>query len=314
MPLKTITKIFLFVILISAVSISTHGCGNTDNVSERDSNLSNHRITERIGTIASEKIQESSGLTSSKCHEEVLWTHNDSGNSAELFAISPDGSLLGIHNFTGLVNRDWEAIASYKSTNGKCFLYIGDIGNNTQSKQEHIIYRVEEPTVYANLDSLSSNTSETSEYILFTYPDGYHDSETLLVHPASRDIYIITKSLENPAFVYKFSDPIFDGRKVALEKVGILKLPSIPYGAVTDGDISPNGKRVFLVDYFGGFEYVLADDATDFDNIWQQQPIKYDAGQRSQGESAAYSLDGKFVYTTSEGSNSPVYRIFIYND
>ena len=66
----------------------------------------------------------------------------------------------------------------------------------------------------------------------------------------------------------------------------------MPNGFLTGGDISPDGKRVILCDYFGAYEIVLPEKAKNFDEIWKEKPLIVELGEREQGEAVGYSADG----------------------
>ena len=76
----------------------------------------------------------------------MLWTHNDAGNDALIFGMDTAGKHLGTWRVANAQNVDWESIATYKDPSGKCFLAIGDIGDNDEVRAELEIYRVPEPT------------------------------------------------------------------------------------------------------------------------------------------------------------------------
>src|SRR5205823_7980777 len=97
---------------------------------------SNYNPPVVVGTIRSHDITESSGLAASKCQENVFWTHNDSGDDAFIFAINAAGDDLGTWKVPNATNYDWEDIAETKDSRGKCFLYIGEIGDNQRKRPE----------------------------------------------------------------------------------------------------------------------------------------------------------------------------------
>ena len=107
---------------------------------ENDQNKSSNRNSKNysepkiVGTIKTKEIDESSGLAASKCTEDVFWTHNDSGDGAYIFALDSNGEKLATYKVKNADNNDWEDIAEIKDSNGECFLYIGDIGNNSRTK------------------------------------------------------------------------------------------------------------------------------------------------------------------------------------
>jgi hypothetical protein len=71
---------------------------------------------------------------------------------------------------------------------------------------------------------------------------------------------------------------------------------------ITGGDISPDGTRLILCDYFNAYELsVTANSRKKFDDIWTQEPTIVNLGERQQGEAICYRLDGRAVLATSEG-------------
>ena len=62
-------------------------------------------------TLADERITESSGLAASRRHPGTVWTTNDSGDEARLFAVDArSGRTVGVHRY-GAPVRDVEALA-----------------------------------------------------------------------------------------------------------------------------------------------------------------------------------------------------------
>jgi hypothetical protein len=208
-------------------------------------------------------------------------------------------------------NDDWEDIASFKDASGKCFLYIGDTGDNKQRRTEHKIYRVAEPATKDVGESSRKQPLQTAapEIVRYSFPDYKQDAEALMVHPKSGEIYIVTKRISGPAGVYKLSPAFGNDSVIKLDKVAEISVPAIPNGLITGGDISPDGLHVALCDYSQGYELTLSAGETNFDAIWQQQPEPIDLGKRPSGESICYSLDGSALYATSEGKNAPVIEV-----
>ena len=82
------------------------------------------RVTPRIhGKLDSDLITESSGLVKSRTQNNVFWTHNDSGDSARLFAVDSHGKLImpsDTTSYNGITvysaeNIDWEGITTDNS-------------------------------------------------------------------------------------------------------------------------------------------------------------------------------------------------------
>ena len=321
---RNITKIFTSVIFLGAICLIFSSClsissNNGKNAGEREQTVAAvvYEKPKVVGAIKSDEIRESSGLANSPCQAEILWTHNDSGDAALIFALDKTGKRLATYKVTGAKNTDWEDLAIRRengSGGGECFLYIGDIGNNTRSRGELTIYKVKEPKVFGSGETDSSKknplSTEAAEAIKFEYPNGErHDGETLIVHPAAGDIYILSKSIGSAAQVYKLAAGYDLNKTNAPEKIAEFTVPAIPNGLLTGGSIAPDGRRVVICDYFAAYEIELPKTAKNFDEIWKQKPRKIQLGQREQGEAVAYSADGKSIYATSEKKDSPLIEV-----
>jgi hypothetical protein len=89
-----------------------------------------------------------------------LWSHNDSGNSNEIFQVSRiNGGVTKTVSITNASNVDWEDMAENET-----HLFIGDFGNNNGNRTDLTIYKVSKSSI------LSSN-SATAERITFRYED-----------------------------------------------------------------------------------------------------------------------------------------------
>ena len=315
---KTISENSTFVILLLFFCLISTACFPVSSQLEKNSRENKDNISRAydkpkvLGTIESSEITESSGLAASPCQQNVFWTHNDSGNKAFIFAINSKGKKLATFAVTGAENKDWEGMAAFRDAGGACFLYVGDIGNNERVKSEFRIYRFREPQVSeSTINSSKKNPQRTdaAEVIKFSYPDYRHDAETLMVHPKTGDIYILSKRLTGAAAVYKLSRDFDPEKTNRLEKITDFSVPALPNGLLTGGDISPDGKRVVICDYFSAYEIVLPEKAKNFDEIWKQEPQIIELGEREQGEAVCYSADGKAIFATSENRNSPVIQV-----
>lgn len=305
---KTITKFCAFVIS-AIVCLACHDGRPMPKFDEANSAYEPPTI---IGQITAAEITESSGLAVSACQEGVLWTHNDSGDGPYVYAIDRAGALLGIWKVPDADNEDWEDMALTRNANGKCYLYIGEIGNTDKlERSRHRIYRIEEPLVARDrIPGSKKDAAATSaaEVLDFKYPNGNHDAETLAVHPKTENIYVLTKSRNKPSSVFKIAPAFGSGTLATAEKMGDFTVPVIPNGFLTGGAISPDGTRAVVCDYAAAYEIVLQ-PGTDFDEIWKQKPLPISIGQRKQGEAVTYSADGKSILGTSERKGSPIFEV-----
>lgn len=316
MSKANISKFWPIVILLISAAAIVSGCSRAVS---RDQKLAANAVASSdyekpkvIGEIRSNAVTESSGIAASLCQPDVLWTHNDSGDDAFIYALKTDGEHLGTWKVQNARNEDWEDMAIFKDGDGNCSIYVGEIGDNKDKHNEQRVYRVAEPRIGdADAGSSKQNPLQTAaaESIAFRYPDRPQDAETLMVHPKTGDIYVLTKRVSEPSGVYRIKPDFAEGKTVTAEKLGELAVPSIPNGLLTGGAISPDGSRVIVCDYSNAYELVLPNGASGFDEMWKQRPLVVELGDRKQGEAVSYSSDGSSVLATSERKNSPVIEV-----
>jgi hypothetical protein len=260
-------------------------------------------------------VTESSGVVASRANPGIYWTHNDSGDGPILYAFDRDGHSYGRWTVTGARNVDWEDIAIGPGpASGRWYLYAGDIGDNPRKREEIAVYRVEEPKTGSAAECREGCKTGPATGFRLRYPDGPHNAETLLVHPITRDIYVISKanSADSNTTVYVARASQLGAKIVTLTVVATLGIPDTLsrklIGGLTGGDISADGRRVALCDYLHYYEAMLAPGA-DFDDIWKQTFYPKLLGVVAQVEGICYRLDGKAYILTSEGKPCPVIEI-----
>lgn len=267
----------------------------------------------KIANLKNTAIDESSGLAASRLNPNIYWTHNDSGDGPLVYAFDATGESRGVFRVAGAQARDWEDMAIGPGLQaGQSYLYLGDIGDNDQARADIVVYRVAEPKLMPEDKPSSKNNPKTTaaaEAIRLRYPDGKFDAETLLVHPNTGNLYIITKVILKNATVYEAPAPLVPGKVITMKRIGEIKVPSIMGGALTGGSISPDGRRVALCDYLQGYEVVLPASSKNFNDIWKQTITGFTLGKREQGESITYRADGKALLATSEGKLPPVIQV-----
>jgi len=262
--------------------------------------------------ITDPRVSESSGLAASRVTPGLFWTHNDSDGEAMLFAFDRRGRLEAILELKGVEAVDWEDMAAGPGPQGPS-LYIGDIGDNARRRRDLAVLRVPEPRVSRN-GSVTRAVVE-AERFPFMYPDGRHDAETLLVHPSTGEVLVVTKDASGESGVYRFPMPLDAGRTVTLERVATvrvthpLEVRGLKVGRlVTGGDVSPNGDRVLLRTYVEGYEWRAA-KGSSLGQALRGQPRVVAMPFLGQFEAVCYRLDGRAVLTTSEGSPCQVWEV-----
>ena len=195
-----------------------------------------------VGIVQSGSTNEASGIAASFNSVDVLWVHNDSGDSARTFAMNTAGDHLGIYNISGVGAYDWEDIAIGPGPlAGESYLYLGDIGDNNAVRSSIQIHRVLEPAVTANQTPVMTSLAG-AETITLLYPDGARDAETLLVDPDTGDIYIISKRDLTPR-VYRAAYPQSTASPITMDYLGTLPWS---LGFPVGGAISPDGEEIIV--------------------------------------------------------------------
>ncbi|EAY29997.1 probable integral membrane protein, putative [Microscilla marina ATCC 23134] len=247
------------------------------------------------GELQYKKIDEASGLVASRNNPHALWTHNDSGGKSRLFLIGDKGEHLAVYKLEGIKARDWEDITLGPGPKqGVNYLYVGDIGDNKARYEEKMIYRFPEPDV-SNVSGGVKKKIEKSaiETIRFQFPDGNRDVEAMMIDPATKDIFFVTKREENVR-MYVARYPQSTTELNQLEFIGTL-----PMHKIVAGDISLTGNEVLIKDY-GNIYYWQKEENESIEEVLKTPPVRLPYEDEPQGESIAWKLDGSGYYTLSE--------------
>lgn len=253
-----------------------------------------------LGTLANEKIDESSGLACSRRRDGVFWTHNDSGDKPRLFAFDGKGRHLGEYDVRGARNRDWEDMASVR-LGGTGYLLICDTGDNDRKKTSVTLYLVEEPAIDPDKPAIQGKL-DVARSVHFTYDDGPQDCEAVAVDPTSRTIYLVSKRGKRTVYELPLSRKPAAGKLVARS---IARLGITPAVAM---DISPDGRRAIVLTYLFAHEYRRAAGET-WAKAFSRRPRTLWMPGRRQGESICYGRDGRTLYLTSEKRPTPLLEV-----
>jgi hypothetical protein len=215
----------------------------------------------------------------------VLWTHNDSGDSARVFAVGRRGRTRAVVSLSGIRPRDIEAL-TIRSTPRRTYLYAADIGDNRLRRAEIAIYKFREP---ATLKSKSA----TARRWRLRYPDGSHDAEAFLYDKGSGRFFVVTKSASGGR-IYRVP------RSPNAAEVSTMTYVGRAPERITDGAFLNDGRMV-LRSHTRAYISNGPGTATRRVVALPRQP---------QGESlAAAARTSKSFLVGSEGSNSLVYRV-----
>ncbi len=259
------------------------------------------------GALDDDALDEASGLVVSRAQPGVLWAHNDSGDSARLFALRENGSVVGTVSLPGVDAVDWEDLALGPGPRaGVDYLYVADFGDNAEARRSVAILRVVEPT----LDGDSIEPITEVEELRFTYADGPHNAETLLSDPRSGDLYVVTKESRGPSSVFRYPSPQRADAMPTLESVASISFGVRPLGGVvlsTAGDVAADGSWVAVRTYTHAFAWRRA-EGTALHEAFETEPCSLPLQLRLQGETFALSPQADAYFTVSEGAGSMMWR------
>jgi len=224
-------------------------------------------------TFADRAVTESSGLVDAG---DTVFTVNDSGSDAELFSVDVDtGETVEVTTFADEVD-DVEALAPGRDGD----VWVGDIGDNLERRDEVWAHRV------------TPGRSEPAPRYGLRYPGGPRDAETLLAHPRTGRLFVVSKTVFG-GVVYAAPHRLVEGEVHRLRPFA--RVP----GLLTDGAFLPDGAHVLLRGYaaatlftFPAFEVVGS----------------FPLPRQQQGEGLAVGRDGR-VLVSSEGVGEDVLEV-----
>ncbi|MEJ1222439.1 T9SS C-terminal target domain-containing protein [Sediminicola sp. 1XM1-17] len=241
-------------------------------------------------------VFETSGLI---YHNNKLITHNDSGNTAQLFELDTlTLEITRIINIDNAINVDWEDI-----TQDDTYIYIGDIGNNNGSRQDLSIYRIlkrdydrsdivmAEKIEYAYTDQTNFDSSPNSDW----------DAEALFV--LGEELVVLTKQWQKNGTA-AYSIPKIPGTYKAL-KIGDYPVN----GLVTGASFNPDTEVLYLIGYSKFLlPFTVRADNLGSENLFSGSVVKKELNLGFlQVEGITYRDENHYYFSSERfTSNSPM--------
>lgn len=278
-------------------------------------------IDERIvGHIEDKKINEVSGMVSSRMNQGVLWALNDSGNNSHLYALQTNGQLITTLKIEGVENRDWEDLARF-THQGKDYLLIADVGDNRAKRSEYSLYAVAKPELH-RLSQSDKKQSVTPQWsITFTYEDGPRDCEAIAVDSKRNTVLLLSKR-DNPPVLYELE--LAPAKNAIAKRLG--SIPPLPKNEQQSGfslfdysaqptamDISPDGLSIAVLTYDSSFLF-QTESHESWLEVLSSKPIILKRPPLKQAEALAFSADGQSIFITSEKIPAPIVQLSIAKD
>ncbi|MGY5847979.1 hypothetical protein ACW6QP_11235 [Salegentibacter sp. HM20] len=279
-------------------SYQTFGMPTTDDYSG---------IPETLGEVI---LSETSGLAYSINNPGMIWAHNDSGHPNVIFLLDANnGKIKARYTIKGSNNIDWEDMEiTIDSQSGEAYLYVGDIGDNIEKRQNYAIYKFKEPVYQEDHTATGSVNWDPEDFsiINFQYPDGSHDAETLFVDPFTLDVFLVTKrDVRSTIYVVPFPQN-------ASAKNTIYKVGEFPFKNASAGTVSFDGSKVLIKTRQEIF-YWTRQEGESIAELLQRIPVKAPYAGEPQGEAICFDPLLNY-YTLSEELNNTISPIlYKYN-
>lgn len=250
-----------------------------------------------VASLADPALRESSGVAVSRRFPGVLWTHNDAGNPAVLFATDTTGAALGQWTVSGAASRDWEDIGLGPCPAGAC-LYLGDIGDNAERRDQVVIYRMAEPD-----PATAGSAIEGIDSIVVRYPDRPRDVEALFVDDSST-VWLVSKGRSDGIFLYRVGSEGWATGTATAENFGPLPIAHhfASGNVVSGGSIATDQQLVVVRTYRDLFFFSRSADGR---LAPAPKPNRCDIlGLEIQGEAVDWWDDSTLVLTSEGGAGA----------
>ena len=263
------------------------------------------------GELAAPPRLETSGLAASHRRADVLWTHDDSGGAAALYAVKTSGQLVGVLHIKGAKNEDWEDLASYE-LGGKAWLLIADTGDNDAERSHVLLHFVEEPAIESAGKS-SDWTARPTRTVRLRYEDGARDCEAVAVDVAGRAIYLLTKR-DDVKRLYRVDLEPKDANAIATARF-VTAVPRLPQptaqqrgikgylgrrrAEVTAMDFNADATLAIVLTYGDLFAFARRGHEP-WAETFARGPLPLPGHGLIQAEAACFSVDGRHVYVAAE--------------
>lgn len=263
------------------------------------------------GKVGVTELNALSGLAVSRTQPDVLFAHNDH-DRAVVYALDRQGREHAQITLANASASDIEDIALGPCGGATC-IYLGDIGDNSAQRSEYAVLRFAEPAVPAAPGNVSLTAA--FERLRFTYEDGSHNAEGLMVAPDGT-IYVVTKlapgsggrvAATGPSSVYKLPATLTTATVAKATKVATLPVPAGADLAASAAAAHPCGLGFLLRTYDKVYEF-SATAGMGFESAFRATPKVVATPNEPQSEGIDYEADGHGFISSGEGANAPIMR------
>jgi hypothetical protein len=264
---------------------------------------SNEKFTINKITNLHTAINETSGLINFNGR---IITHNDSGGEPALYEIDiTNGNVNRIVTISNANNKDMEDI-----TQDENYIYIGDMGNNSNKRTDQAIYKIKKSDYLANnevvAEKITFSYKEQTDFTSSNQSTNF-DSEALV--NIDNSLFLFTKNWGDlMTSVYKIPKEKGDYELTRIDTYNIK-------GLITGGDYNKNKKTVFLTGYkdFKPFIVILSDFSQNNPLDGKVDKTNISVNGSMQIEGIATNPDGTYYISAEElrGIPAVLYKLTI---
>jgi hypothetical protein len=249
-------------------------------------------------------LKEASGIAASRNNPGVLWTENDSGNAAVVYAIDAQGRNLGTYALPGNSDNEDISIGPGPVANVS-YLYVADIGDNNANRVSITLYQMPEPAVYfwRTNSPVSSRALNGTRVITLTYPDGAQNAEADFVDPVTGDWFVLTKAAVSR--IYTAPKALLD----TTTNITLTFVRTLAFNVPSAADISPAGNEILVrqEDFAGVWTRTNGQSISSaFASMSNGIPVTGTAGGEPNGEAIGFDYFGGGYFTLSDSEPTGV--------
>lgn len=271
-----------------------------------------------VGAISNERVREASGLAPSRRRADMLWVLNDSGNTPDLFAVTTNGTGVGVLRVEGVQNEDWEDLASFQM-DGQPWLLVADCGDNPGFRDECLLHVVPEPP------AAPAMTARPAWTIRYRYEDGARDCESVAVDAPRKRVLLLSKDSHTPVLYELALSPADRSALQTARRIGEIRTIPPPVGGLSRGilarigslttamDLTEDGRRLAVLTYEHGYLFERGTNE-EWSAVLPRPPARIELPEVAPAtvrkrEALCWGAGGRDLFVTGEQTPAPILHL-----
>lgn len=239
-----------------------------------------------------------------------IWTHNDSGNEANIYQIALSGAIIRTVNISNAENIDWEDISI--APDGRMF--IGDFGNNNNDRQDLKIYIVDLNILTNNQQSIQAEVINFSYANQSAFPPNdalkHFDMEAMAFKNNHLFLFSKNRGVPNDGLTRIYKLPAATGTYQITPIETFFTAVNTSEGRITGADFSEDGSSLLLISNAKFWHFTEIEG----DFLSNATVSHYNFSQASQKEAICFYEECKFLVTDESNPFFPIGRNLYLGD